>query len=139
MRTASRVPAKKGENRLAVTAAENRRGRGRPGRLTTELADAIVAQLGAGASLAEAARLSGLGPRTLRSWRSRAWSHRTADAPFVNLEKRIQQALATARATEPLSWQQAAAALEREHPGRWGPPEERLDDLLARLDETWPG
>jgi transposase-like protein len=51
-----------------------------------------VAQLGAGASLAEAARLCGLGPRTLRTWRSRAWSHRTADAPFVSLEKRIQHA-----------------------------------------------
>jgi transposase-like protein len=122
-----------------VGAAENRRGRGRPGRLTAELADAIVAQLGAGASLAEAARLCGLGPRTLRSWRSRAWSHRTADAPFVSLEKRIQQALATARAAEPPSWEQAAAVLESEYPGRWGLPEERLDDLLARLDAAWPG
>jgi hypothetical protein len=98
-----------------------------------------VAQLGAGASLAEAARLCGLGPRTLRAWRARAWSHRTADAPFVSLEKRIQQALATARAAESPPWEQAAAMLESEYPEHWGPPEARLDDLLARLDEAWPG
>jgi transposase len=131
-------PRKKRENRPVAAAAENQRRRGRPGRLTPELADAIVTQISAGTSLAEAARLCGLGPRTLRSWRRRAWSREPVDAAFVALERRVQAALATRPAKSP-SWEQVAAALEREYPERWGPPDETLDDLLARLDETWLG
>jgi len=84
-----------------MAAAEIRRGRGRPGHLTPELADALVAQLDAGVTLAEAARACGVGPRTLRRWRQRAWSPRPADAPFVRLEKRVLGALARATARMP--------------------------------------
>jgi hypothetical protein len=48
MRTAFRLAAEKNrENQRTVEAAETRRRPGRPGRLTAELADAIVAQLAA--------------------------------------------------------------------------------------------
>jgi hypothetical protein len=116
-----------------VEAADIPRGRGRPGHLTPELADAIVAQLDAGAGLAEGARACGIGARTLRSWRRRAWSPRAADAPYIDLERRIIGALARSRPVQPqlTPWEAAAAALEAEHPGRWGLPE--LHDVLAEL------
>jgi transposase-like protein len=117
-----------------VEAADNRRGRGRPGHLTPELADAIVEQVAAGAGLSKAARACGVGPRTLRTWRRRAWSQRAADAPFIALEKRIQRALASVAPVEPMPqpWEEAAAALEAEHPERWAVP--ALDEVLAELD-----
>jgi transposase-like protein len=98
------------------------------------LADAIVAEISAGAGLAEAARGCGVGERTLRRWRRRAWSTRSADRDYVDLEKRIQRALATSTTVEesPPSWEEAAAALEREHPERWAVPE--LGDVLAELN-----
>jgi transposase-like protein len=116
-----------------VEAAENRR-RGRPALLNRELADEIVAHLAAGATLGEAARACGVGPRTLRAWRKRAWSPRAADRPFIALEKRIQRALPKGAqlrsALEP--WEAAAAALEIEHPERWAVSD--VDDVLPELD-----
>ena len=102
--------------------------------LTGELAEAIVTQIAAGLGLGEAARACGVGPRTLRSWRRRAWSQRAADAPFVALEKRIQRSLAPVAPVEPVPqpWEEAAAALEAEHPERWSVP--ALDEVLAELD-----
>jgi len=114
--------------------AKNRRRRGRPSSLTAELADAIVAEISAGSTLGEAARACGVGSRTLRTWRRRAWSPREVDAPYVVLEKRVQRAL---RKSSPLdaqsmSWKEAAARLEVEHPERWALPD--LDDVLAELE-----
>jgi transposase-like protein len=112
----------------------DRRGPGRPGRLTPELVDAIVNEISSGAGLGEAARACGVGERTLRSWRRRAWSPRAADAPYIDLERRIVGAVARAKATEisPAPWEEAAAVLEAEHPERWALP--KLDDVLAELE-----
>jgi hypothetical protein len=117
-----------------VAAADIRRGPGRPGHLTDEVADAIVAQLDAGAGLGEAAEACGVGTRTLRTWRRRAWSTRAADAPYIALERRIVGALARARPIELqlTPWEAAAAALEAEHPQRWALPD--VDDVLAELE-----
>lgn len=123
---------KKSREWRTVEAADIRHGRGRPGHLTPELADALVAQLAGGAGLAEAARACGVGTRTLRTWRRRAWSPRAADAPYVDLEKRILRALPKGAAEAPPSWEEAAAALEREHPERWALPD--LDDVLGKLE-----
>jgi hypothetical protein len=101
------------------------------------VADQLVQQLVAGAGLATAARSVGLGERTVRRWRARAYSRRAADAPFVALERRIVSALSRSRESEPLpiDWQAAAAFLEGEYGERWGPVEpEPFDDLLGELD-----
>jgi hypothetical protein len=69
----------------------------------------------------------------LRTWRRRAWSPRAADAPFIELEKRIVAAQATAKPadTSVADWQAAAAALEYEHE-HWRLPE--IGDVLAELE-----
>jgi transposase-like protein len=120
----------------SVKTAETRHPGGRPSRLTPALAAALVAQLDAGATLADAATSCGIGARTLRSWRRRAWSPRAADAPYVDLERRIIGALARSRPVEPaaMEWQDLAAVLEHEHPARWGSVEPELDDLLGELE-----
>jgi lambda repressor-like predicted transcriptional regulator len=97
-----------------VAAVAENRPRGRPGLLS----DAIVARVAAGDSLEQAARAAGVAPRTLRTWRSRAWSRRAKDDAYVRLERRIVFALgaanASARTTEakPESWEQVAARVE---------------------------
>jgi hypothetical protein len=128
-------PRKKARRWRRWKAADIRRGPGRPGHLTAELADALVGQVAAGATLGAAARACGIGPRTLRAWRRRAWSQRAADRDYVQLERRILATLARARPVEPaaMEWQELAAVLEREHPARWGPVEPELDDLLGEL------
>jgi hypothetical protein len=75
----------------------------------------------------------GLGERTLRTWRRRAWSSRPVDAAYVDLEKRIQRAIGSAAAStlSATDWQAAAAFLEGEYGERWGPVEP--DDLLGEL------
>jgi transposase-like protein len=130
-------PRKKVQDQPVAAPAETRHPGGRPGRLTPELADAIVAQLDAGAGPAEAARACGVGERTLRTWRRRAWSARKNDAPYVDLEKRIQHVLrkgapAEAPATD---WEEAAAFLEHERPERWAALPE-VEDLLGELDSA---
>jgi hypothetical protein len=126
---------KKRDNRGTVEAADNRCGRGRPGHLTPELADAITAQITAGLAPGAAARACGVGERTLRTWRRRAWSSRAADAPFIDLEKRIQRALRKGSPTETAAtdWEDAAAFLEHERPERW-PARPELDDVLGELE-----
>ena len=96
-----------------MEAAETRHPGGRPGRLMPELADAIVAQLDAGAGPAKAARACGVGERTLRTWRRRAWSSRPGDAAYVDLERRIQRALGKGSPAEAtaMDWEEAAAFL----------------------------
>jgi transposase-like protein len=93
-----------------VEAAENPRGRGRPGHLTVQLIERIEADVMAGATFSEAARLAGVSPRTLRSWRARAWSHRREDVLHVQLEQRLQHALQVTAHTTP-SWEQIAATV----------------------------
>jgi hypothetical protein len=120
---------KKRENRLVAETAENRRGRGRPGRLTPEVADTIVARIKAGDSVPAAAG------RTLRQWRRSAYSTRAQDAAFVALERRITRALsARPRDSAAASWEEIAERLENEHPGRWGLPE--LDEVLSDFGEV---
>jgi transposase-like protein len=93
-----------------VKAAE-KRPRGRPTKLTPELRDQLLAQLAAGAGLAEAATASGISARTLRSWRQRAWSPRPEDRPYVELERQLRDA----RASDPPgaeAWRSTAEILE---------------------------
>jgi hypothetical protein len=78
------------------------------------VADAIVAGIAAGDSFAAAAKAAGVGARTLRTWRSRAWSREPADRACVDLERRLQRALASrqvAPVQEPAPWEQLAANL----------------------------
>jgi transposase-like protein len=106
---------KSGEN-LGVGPAENRRrGRGRPTLLGPEVADALVAEVTAGALLEDAARAAGVSPRTLRSWRARAWSSRPEDAPFIELERRLRAALPDGRiaAHAVESWEETAMRIEQ--------------------------
>jgi Transposase len=115
--------------------AENRRGRGRPGRLTPEVADTIVARIKAGDSVPAAAAAAGVAGRTLRQWRRSAYSTRAQDAAFVALERRITRALsARPRDSAAASWEEIAERLENEHPGRWGLPE--LDEVLSDFGEV---
>jgi hypothetical protein len=100
---------------------------GRPSKLTSSIADLLVAELERGANLADAAASTGIADRTLRSWRERAWSKVAADAPFVELEQRVQVALRQSQrapdesvAEEP--WQAIARRLADNDPARWGSP-----------------
>lgn len=109
---------------------------GRPSRLTPELADRLVAELRAGAGLADAARACGLDPRLVRAWRDRARSHDPRDAAFVALARRLEAArLVAARRVgraPARSWQEAAAALASQYPERWElPAPEPIEDVLA--------
>jgi hypothetical protein len=116
------------ENGLVAKAAENRRPRGRPRKLSAAAADALVARIAAGDSLATAARAAGVAPRTLRTWRRRAWSTRREDRDYVALERRVWAAqLAATRQLRPPPepWEEVAARLELEFPDRW-----RLDPVL---------
>jgi transposase-like protein len=104
---------------------------GRPSLLTADFADRLVAELAGGATLGGAAAVVGVNPRTLRAWRQRAWSRRPDDLPYVQLERRVQQALRRARGTtsephhaEP--WQAAPARLAASNPAEWG----QLTDLV---------
>jgi transposase-like protein len=101
---------------------------GRPTLLTAELADRLVAELAGGATLRDTAALVGVNPRTLRAWRHRAWSRRPDDAPYVELEQRVQRALGHARVTATSSepWQLAAVRLMASDPARWGEPGDLL-------------
>jgi hypothetical protein len=117
---ASRAGKNRGETRV-VAAAENR-GRGRPLRLTPELGELIAAELAAGADLGKAARAAGISPRTLRSWRQRAWSSRPEDRRYVELEQRLRPLLGPGDAAssgrhgaEP--WEAVAARIEANE--RW--------------------
>jgi hypothetical protein len=113
-------------------AAENRRRRGRPGRLTPEVADTIVGRIKAGDSVPAAAAAAGVAGRTLRQWRRSAYSTRARDAAFVALERRIARALsARPRDSAAASWEEIAARLESEHPERWA--------ALPELDEVLDG
>jgi hypothetical protein len=114
-----------------VGAAAENRGRGRPRRLTATVADAIVARIAAGDSLASASAAAGVGARTLRAWRASAYSRAEPDRPFVELEKRIQRALASRVPIEPPPepWEEVAARLELEFPDRWG-LDPALDDFF---------
>ena len=111
----------------SVGAAEIR-GRGRPLRLTAELAELIAAELAASASLGEAARAAGISPRTLRAWRERAWSSRPEDRPYVELEQRLRPLLGSGDPAAPgrhgvEPWEAVAARIEANE--RWLP---ELDD-----------
>jgi hypothetical protein len=108
---------------------------GRPSLLTPELADRLVAELRAGAGLADAARACGLDPRLVRAWRDRARSHDPRDAAFVALARRLEAArlVAARRAGHaPRTWQEAAVALASQYPDRWElPAPEAIEDVLA--------
>jgi hypothetical protein len=80
--------------------------------LTAERRDQLLAQLAAGAWLADAASTSGISARTLRSWRLRAWSRRPEDAPYVELEQALRDVRATAQARDPEAWRTTAEILE---------------------------
>jgi hypothetical protein len=117
---------------LGMRPAETPRRAGRPTVLSDVVADRVVAELYAGGTLDNAAARAGISPRTLRSWRERAWSQRPEDQPFVRLEQGVRLALARARlAPEPASepppepapepWQDIAARLAADDPLNWGP------------------
>jgi transposase-like protein len=52
---------------------------------------AILAAVGTGKSLNEAAGAAGITPRTLRRWRRRAWNPDPAAAPNVELEQALHR------------------------------------------------
>lgn len=107
-------------------AAENRRGHRRPTALTADVADVIVATVAGGGTLGEAARAAGVSERTLRSWLAAGRSQ-----PQGVLLGRV---LVSKPARE-LSWEEIAAALERERPDRWGLPGlDPLADVFAEVD-----
>jgi hypothetical protein len=125
---------------LMAAAAENQRRRGRPTRLNAAVVDAIADRIAAGDTLAAACATAGVGERTLRAWRARAWSRRPEDRLHVELEQRLQAALlahqadlARARQPEPLfeSWEDAAAMLLTDHAERWADP-----DWLAPFQQS---
>jgi hypothetical protein len=88
-----------------------KRPRGRPPKLTPELRDQLLANIAAGAGLAEAASASGISERTLRSWRQRAWSARPQDRAYVELEQQLRDARATAVRRDPEAWLTTAEIL----------------------------
>jgi Homeodomain-like domain len=101
--------------------------RGRPCGLTDAIRDRLADQVASGLTLQEAAAACGLSERTVRFWRRRAWSERPADAPFIELERRLQRALGRReeRQLQPAAddWMEAASRLEQQAPERWGPVE----------------
>ena len=109
--------------------------RGRPSKLTPELADRLVALLAGGATIASAAAAVGVDRRTIQQWRARAYSRDPRNRPQVELERRLQAARldAAARTAAPAptdDWQAAARRLEAMAPSRWGlvgPAEDPLD------------
>ena len=112
-----------------MTRATELRLPGRPTLLDEELADRLVALLESGATITDAAFALGVSRRTIERWRARAWSREPRDAPFVELERRVRDALAaqTPSATpdelELEDWRELAARLEADDPLRWA-----LDD-----------
>jgi transposase-like protein len=113
---------------------------GRPTLLRDDVADLLVEQIAHGATLNDAAAALGIAPRTLRSWRQRAWSRAAADAPFVELERRLQVALrvrSRPATPEPLAeepWQAIARRLAENDPYTWGSPDDRLIELGLDVD-----
>lgn len=69
-----------------------KRGRGRPTRLSEEVIDSLSLYMKLGFTPGQAARAVGIGPRTLRRWRSRAWSRAPEDRACVQLEQRLHAA-----------------------------------------------
>jgi hypothetical protein len=121
--------------------------RGRPSKLTPELADRLVALLAGGATITSAAATIGVDRRTIQQWRARAYSRDPRNRPHVELEQRVQAArveaaAAPAAALAPVEdWEEAAARLEEMNPFRWGPVAS-LDDVLGAvgsLDEVLGG
>jgi hypothetical protein len=106
--------------------------------MTPTVVEVIVARVAAGDTLAEAARAAGVGVRTVRSWRRRAYSVEPADRPHVELERRLQAArLVAAQAIPPSGerWQTLAHRLAAEFPERWeGLPDQSPLDFDELLD-----
>jgi hypothetical protein len=84
------------------------RRRGRPSSLTPERADTLVGLFAAGATVTDAAATVGVTRRTVELWRARAYSTRPEDRLYVDLEKRLQQALVE-RAARP--WEAVLAGV----------------------------
>lgn len=131
----SRALAKNSEN-LGSVPAKNPRPPGRPTKLDAAVADRLVELLGAGVTITEAATELGVTRRTVQLWRARAWSRDPRDAPFVELERRLRDAVASpsplgapvltgdrdadAPDPPPDDWREIAARLEANDPLRWG-------------------
>ena len=110
---------------------------GRPTLLTDGAADELVAAIARGETFRQAAASVGVTERTIRGWRSRAWSRRPEDLAFVALERRLIAALAASARPNPaldFDWRAAAAALEAQFPTRWALPE-APDEPDGPLDE----
>jgi hypothetical protein len=74
-----------------MSAVEKRAG-GRPTVLSDEVIEALVLHMKLGFTPGQSARAAGIGPRTLRRWRSRAWSRAPEDRAYVELERRLHDA-----------------------------------------------
>ena len=120
----------------APVPAKNPRPPGRPTKLDDVVADRLVALVSAGATITDAAAELGVTRRTVQLWRARAWSRDPRDAPHVELERRLRDALAggvgaagqPTRSLDELApddWREIAARLEANDPLRW-----ELDDGL---------
>jgi hypothetical protein len=66
--------------------------RGRPSKLTPELADRLAGLPAGGATVTAAAAAVGVDRRTVQHPRARAYSREPRDRPHVALERRLQAA-----------------------------------------------
>jgi hypothetical protein len=119
--------------------ARHNDGERKPGtapKLTSELADRLVALLQAGNYVAVAAREVGISRAVFYQWIDRGASSAAVDRPYRELRERVEHAKAQAEARNVASianaarqnWQAAAWLLERQYPDRWGRTSVRLRD-----------
>ena len=102
-------------------------GRSRPTKLTPERRDALLKWLRGGLPLETAARLTGVSPSTVQSWRKQS---RAGRAGYRNFETEVLTAMAEGEAIHVAriaeagrgNWRAAAWLLERMHPEKWVPP-----------------
>jgi hypothetical protein len=69
------------------------KSRGRPTKLTDDVAWRLVGLICAGHSITAAAAEIGVDRRSVERWRARAYSSRPEDAPFVSFERALTRGL----------------------------------------------
>jgi hypothetical protein len=107
--------------------------RGRPSKLTPQLADEIARHVRAGAYVETACIAAGIGRRTFYDWWRRGASDHPADAGYRAFRERVEQAQAEhqadaldrmSRTTEieaEIDARAAMTSLAKRWPERWGP------------------
>jgi hypothetical protein len=118
----------------------------RPTKLTSEVRDAILASIEAGAYAEQAARAAGIAPSTFYAWRERG---EAGEEPFLEFVEalRAREAIAEIVAVTVLrdaaaggDWRAAAHFLERRFPQRWrrhDSTEITTVEPATRAEVTW--